>query len=452
MNVIVPFVIILLLVLLNGMFVAAEFAILGVRQTRMAQMAADGNRVAKRLLNTIEDRSKMDRYIASAQLGITVASLGLGMYGEPAIAHLLEGPLHDRFGLEGDIVHTIGFIVGLGLVTYLHVVIGEMVPKSLALQYAERTVMTLARPMALMQTIFSIPITILNGIGVAVLKALGVPPPEEKSRLHTPGELEMIISDGVASGLIDAQDFVMFRSIFDLSELEVHQMMTPRVKVAAVPVTIGEQALIEKLGSSPHSRLPVYEGDVDHIVGVVYLQRIAEHQLQGTPYDLRQLMEEPVYVPESDTAYELLSTFESKRVHFAVVVGEYGGTAGVVTLEDVLEEVAGEIWDEFDADLQDPVTVVAPGHLLAKGSARLHEVEEFVDLAQNVEVADSISGLVLAHVDLPPGRGDSVELDDVVLRVEEVDGMTVERVSVLYPPEKHRPDMPAQTQTSAPDA
>ena len=442
MSVIVPFVIILFLVLLNGMFVAAEFAILGVRQTRMAQMAANDNRVAQRLLKIIEDRSKTDRYIAAAQLGITLASLGLGMYGEPAIAHLLEEPLHDWFGLEGNIVHTIGFVVGLGLVTYLHVVIGEMVPKSLALQYAERTVMALARPMALIQTILSIPITILNGIGVWVLKVLGVPVPEEKSRLHTPGELEMIISDGVAGGVINAQDFIMFRSIFDLSELQVHQMMTPRVNVTAVPVTISEQALIDRLGSSPYSRLPVYEGDVDHIVGIIYLEKFAEHQLEGTSYNLRELMEEPVFVPESATAYELLSMFERKLVHIAVVVGEYGGTAGVITLEDILEEVAGEIWDEFDVDLQDPVTVVAPGHLLARGDARLHEVEAFVNLGEH-DRAESVAGLVLAHVDLPPRRGDSAELDDIVLRVEEVDGMTVECVSILYPPEKHQPDIPS---------
>ena len=443
MNIIIPFVIILILVLLNGMFVEAEFAILGVRRTRMTQMAADGSRVAQRLLEILEDRSKTDRYIATAQLGITLASLGLGMYGEPAIAHLLEEPLHDWFGLEGNIVHTVGFIVGLGMVTYLHVVIGEMVPKSLALQYAERVVMTLARPMALVETILSIPITVLNGIGVWVLKVLGVPPPGKKSRLHTPGELEMVISEGVAGGLIDAQDFVIFRSIFDLSELQVHQLMTPRVKVAAVPVTMGEQALINELGSSPYSRLPVYEGDLDHIVGVVYLRKFAEHQLEETPYDLRELMEEPVFVPETATAHELLSTFESRHVHFAVVVGEYGGTAGIVTLEDVLEEVAGEIWDEFDAHLEEPVTVVAPGHLLARGDARVHEVEEFVDLGDHEEMVDSVAGLMLARVDLPPHRGDSVELANVLLRIEEVDGLTVERVSVLYPPEKHQADWPA---------
>jgi CBS domain containing-hemolysin-like protein len=440
MAILVPFAIILLLVLINGLFVAAEFAIIGVRPTRIAQLAESGNPVARRLLTTLQDRAKVDRYIASAQLGITLASLGLGMYGEPAIAHLLEGPLDDWFGLEGGPAHTVSFIIGLGLVTYLHVVVGEMVPKSLALQSAERTVLALTAPMTLMQKLFSIPITLLNGIGVWLLKVMGVPPPKEKSRLHTPDELEMIISDGVVGGLIEAHDFAVFENIFDLDELRVHQMMTPRVKVDALPISIGEQELIDKLGTSPYSRFPIYEGSIDHIVGVLHLKDFVAQQLDGTPFDLRALMDEPVFLPASATAYELLSTLEQRRVQFAVVIGEYGGTAGIVTLEDLLEEVVGEVWDEFDIDLQEPVTVIAPGHLLAKGSARLSEVEAFVALGEQAHRANSIGGLMLANVDLPPRRGDTVAFDDVVLRIEDVHGMTVECVAVLYPPEKERPD------------
>jgi CBS domain containing-hemolysin-like protein len=440
MAILVPFAIILLLVLINGLFVAAEFAIIGVRPTRIAQLAESGNPVARRLLTTLQDRAKVDRYIASAQLGITLASLGLGMYGEPAIAQLLEGPLDDWFGLEGGPAHTVSFIIGLGLVTYLHVVVGEMVPKSLALQSAERTVLALTAPMTLMQKLFSIPITLLNGIGVWLLKVMGVPPPKEKSRLHTPDELEMIISDGVVGGLIEAHDFAVFENIFDLDELRVHQMMTPRVKVDALPISISEQELIDKLGASPYSRFPIYEGSIDHIVGVLHLKDFVAQQLDGTPFDLRALMDEPLFLPASATAYELLSTLEQRRVQFAVVIGEYGGTAGIVTLEDLLEEVVGEVWDEFDIDLQEPVTVIAPGHLLAKGSARLSEVEAFVALGEQAHRANSIGGLMLANVDLPPRRGDTVAFDDVVLRIEDVHGMTVECVAVLYPPEKERPD------------
>ncbi len=440
MSILVPFAIILALVLLNGLFVAAEFAIIGVRPTRITQLAESGNPAARRLLATLQDRAKVDRYIASAQLGITLASLGLGMYGEPAIAHLLEGPLESWFGLEGAPAHTVSFIVGLGLVTYLHVVIGEMIPKSLALQAAERTVLALAGPMAFMQKLFSLPITVLNGIGVWLLRVMGVPPPKEKSRLHTPDELETIISEGVVGGLIAAHDFSVFENIFNLDELRVHHLMTPRVKVDAIPVTIGEAELVQKLGASPYTRFPVYEGTIDHIVGIVHLKEFVIAQLAGTPFELRALMREPVFLPASASAYELLATLEKSRVHMAVVVGEYGGTAGIVTMEDLLEEVVGEVWDEFDVDLQEPVTVLAPGHLLAKGQARVDEVEAFVPLGDFAEGTTSIGGLMLAHVDLPPKRGDTVTAGDVVLRIEDLQGMTVERVTILYPPESQETD------------
>jgi CBS domain containing-hemolysin-like protein len=448
MEILVPFVIILVLVLLNGMFVAAEFAIIGVRQTRIVQLANEGNSIAKRLLKTLDDRAQVDRYIASAQLGITLASLGLGMYGEPAIAHLLEGPLHDWFGVEGAAAHTISFILGLGLITYLHVVVGEMVPKSLALQFAERTVLTLTRPMALMQKLFSIPITLLNQIGVWLLKLVGVRPPEEKSRLHTPAELELIISEGVVGGLVAAQDYTLFENIFGLSDLRVRQMMTPRIRVDAIPVSIGEEELIKKLGASAYSRFPVYEGTIDRIIGVLHLKNFVANDLEGKPYDLRTLMDEPVFLPDTASAYELFSTLEQKRVHMAIVIGEFGGTAGIVTLEDLLEEVVGEVWDEFDIDLQEPVTVITPGHLLAKGSARLHEVEEFVDLGEHRNLTASIGGLMLANVDLPPSRGDTVELGDIVLRIERVQGMMIECVAILYPPEKHLPNSPGQVHSA----
>jgi putative hemolysin len=182
---------------------------------------------------------------------------------------------------------------------------------------------------------------------------------------------------------------------------------------------------------SPFSRFPVYEGTIDHIVGVLHVKEFISQQLDETPFDIRAMMHEPVFLPASASAYELLATLEKRGAHFAVVAGEFGGTAGIVTLEDLLEEVVGEVWDEFDADLRKAVTVIAPGHLLVKGSARLHELQEYVDLSRYAGTADSVGGLLLAHVDLPPRRGDSVELDGVTLRIEDLDGMTVESVTIF---------------------
>ena len=438
MSVIVPALIILILIALNGIFVAAEFAIIGVRPTRIEQLAADGNRTARRVHNILQNPARTDRYIASAQLGITLASLGLGMYGEPSIAHLLEPVLHDGFGLSGEIVHTISFIIALSLITYLHVVLGEMVPKSLALQSAERVVFILSTPMFLMQRIFDLPITILNRIGVLVLHLLRIPPPSEGARLHTPDELELIISDSVIGGLIEAEEQELITNIFDFSELHVGQIMTPRTRIDAVPVTISQSDLLETMFTSPHTRLPVYEGDLDHILGAIHLKDLVHHHLESRKdLDLRSLLHPLPHVPEGLSADRLLAQLRKERVHMAVVLDEYGGTAGLVTFEDLIEEVVGEVHDEFDTEEEPAITEIKPGHLLVNGETRLDEVRHYVDLQMGIDDIDTVAGILIARIDLPPQIGEETKVNDVTLKVEAVSGLTIEKVSIHYtPPEE----------------
>ena len=432
--ILIDFAIILLLILLNGMFVAAEFAIIGVRPTRIDQLAEEGHGTAKRVQHILKDPAQVDRYIASAQLGITLASLGLGMYGEPVIAHLIEPPLHDIFGLTGDIVHTVSFLIALGIITYLHVVIGEMIPKSLALQSAERVVFALSLPMFLMQRLFSWAITVLNQIGLWVLRLMRVPPPAEGNRLHTPDELELIISDSVVGGLIEAEEEVLMQNIFTFAELNVGQIMTPRPKVDAVPVDISLSDLLEKMFTSVHTRFPVYENDLDHIIGIVHLKDLVHQHLDDAPFDLRNLIHKVPFVPEGLAADKLLTTFKKRRIHMAIVIDEYGGTAGIVTLEDLLEEVVGEVRDEFDVDEPDRISVVKPGHLIALGSIRLDELIEYFDLSDSkrAEDVDTLGGLMVANMPLPPQVGGEVTINGIHFRAEAVDGLTVERVAITY--------------------
>lgn len=435
MDSIVPFIIIIVLILLNGLFVAAEFAIIGVRPTRIKQLADEGNRTARRIHNILKDPGQVDRYIASAQLGITLASLGLGMYGEPVIAHLIEGPLHDWFGLDGSIVHTISFFIALTVITYFHVVIGEMVPKSLSLQNAERTVFLLAIPMRLMQTVFSVPITILNNIGVRVLKLLRIPPPSSSSRLTTPGELELIVSESVVGGLIEPNEQDLIESIFHFGELTVAQIMIPRMKIQALPITVSENELVEKMVTLPHTRFPIYDGTLDKIIGIVHLKDVVEQQLEAKPFDIMALAHDLPFIPESASAERLLSTFKELHIHMAIVIDEFGGTAGLVTLEDLIEEIVGEVRDEFDIHEKEPITVVEAGHLLVQGTVRLDEIEEYVDLGADFVEIETIGGLMLSQLNLPTSVGDTLTLNDVTLRIEEVNGLTIERVSVHFAPD-----------------
>ncbi len=435
MDVLLSFGLIFVLILLNGVFVAAEFAIIGVRPSRIEQLAEEGNRIAVGLREIVRNPGKVDRYVATAQIGITLASLGLGMVGEPAVAHLVEVPLHDWFGLEGDIVHTISFLIGLTVITYLHIVIGEMVPKSLALQNAERTVLLLSVPMVLIQRVFSFAITALNKIGLLTLRLMRVPPPAKGSRLHTPDELELIVTESMVAGMLEEQEQRLVKNIFDFSELHVSQVMIPRPRVEAVSLTSSEQELLENIIDSPHTRFPIYDGDLDHIVGILHLKDLVRQQMSGQPFDLRAMVHEVPVVPEGMYVEELLNTLKQQKIHMAVVIDEYGGTAGIVTMEDLIEEVVGEVRDEFDVGEQPAVVLIEPGHLVALGSARLHELEPYVDLGEHGYDVDSIGGLMLANVNLPPHQGDEVVINNIRLRVEAVKGLAIERVSLHYDPD-----------------
>lgn len=441
MDIIFNFLLIAFLILLNGMFVAAEFAIIGVRPTRIAQLAEEGHGTAKRVQYILNSPAQVDRYIATAQLGITLASLGLGMIGEPAVAHLIEPILHDTFGLSGEIVHTISFFVALSLITYLHVVIGEMIPKSMALQSAEKVVFALSAPMLLMQTMFSFAITMLNKIGMLVLRLMRIPPPQEGSRLHTSDELELIISDSVVGGLVEAKEQMLLANIFDFADLSARQIMVPRPRIEAVPVTISEKDLMEKMFTSPHTRFPVYENDLEHIIGIVHLKDLVHHHLDGTPFQIRELVHEVPFVPETLPADELLAALKLRHVHMAVVIDEYGGTAGIVTLEDLLEEVVGEVRDEFDLHEYDRITEVEQGHLLVSGVTRFDEIRAYVDLSdiEQEEGVDTVGGLLVAHLPLPPQLGGEVVRNGITFRAEKVNGMAVEQVRVRFDPNRSNP-------------
>lgn len=433
MSVLFSFSVILVLILINGLFVAAEFAIIGVRRSRIEQLVQEGRRGAQWVRDVLVDRRRTDRYVATAQLGITLASLGLGMYAEPAIAHLIEGPLHDWFGLEGTIVHTISFLVALTVITYLHVVIGEMVPKSLALQSAERSVLLLTVPMRVMTKIFSIPVTVLNQIGLRALQLLRIPPPGEDSRLYSPDELELIVLESYDSGLLDERQQELVANILDFSEERVEEVMIPRTQMAAIPVTIGERQLLELLPTTPFSRLPVYRQSIDDIVGIVHLKDLVRQQLAEEPFDLRGLLRQAIYVPANLPIKRLLASFKKMHQHMAIVMDEHGGTLGLVTLEDLIEEVVGEVRDEFDLE-EEPISELEPGHLVALGSVPLDELPDFVAVPPHKYDVHTLGGYVMSELGRRPQVGDEIRIGRLTLRVEEMDGLAVKWVSIHTTP------------------
>lgn len=436
MSLLLPALIVLFLVGLNGLFVAAEFAILGVRTARVEQLVEAGNRRAARVRRTIADRQAMDRYFATAQIGITVASLGLGMYAEPVIAGFIEGPLHDWFGLEGASIHTVSFALSLSLITYLHVVLGEMIPKSLALQRSEWLALLVAWPMTVLEKLLALPISVLNGIGLWLLRLVGVPPPDKESFLHTDQELELIIAESFAHGLVRRREQQLLENIFDFGARRIGELITPRTQIEAVPIQIDEQELLRRVEASSHSRFPVYDGSLDGIVGVFHLKDLVRQQLGGERFDLRSLLRPVPFVPHTLAATQLLNELLSHKAHMAIVLDEYGGTLGLVSLEDLFEEVVGEVRDEFDIEEDPPIQVIAPGHLVAQGTTLVEEIEAYVPLVGADRPVRTIGGLVMTEIGSPPEAGQEVSLGEATIRVEAVDGMAIRKVSIRFKPSR----------------
>ena len=433
---ITPTIIILLLVIINGVFVAAEFAIIGVRDTQMEQMADEGNVIAGNVLQVLEVRPRLDHYIATAQLGITLASLGLAMYGEPAIGHFVEPYLEAVAGLAPSAAATVSYIVALSLLTYIHVVVGEMVPKALALSNPSAMALALDRFMRLIGGVFGVPVRMLNNVGNLLLRLFRIPPAHGHERLMAAEELELIVAESAEGGLIEDEEQEIIRNIFDFSERTVGQVMTPRRKIQEISVDCDQDELIRIVTESRHSRFPVYGSDLDHIVGILHLKDLIRVTLRPNgPFDLRLILRAAPEVPEDYRVDRLLAAFKHERLHMAIVRDEFGGLAGVVTLEDLVEEVVGEVRDEFDVE-GEPYHKVGPGELEVSGDYLLDDLADDVYLGEEDELPDveTVGGLIVALLGRPPVNGDVVNFQrDIRLTVLDIDRLAITRARVEFP-------------------
>ncbi|MBI4770442.1 MAG: HlyC/CorC family transporter [Chloroflexi bacterium] len=439
--------IVALLILLNGLFVAAEFAIIGVRPTQLDPLARAGNREAQAVLATLRSPPRLDRYIAATQLGITLASLGLGMYGEAHLAHFVE-PLLARWpgaALPEAVRLSLGAVIAVGLLTYLHVVLGEMVPKSLALADALHAALYISAPMRVAQTAFYLPVRLLNWAGARLLRLLRVPPPEGHARLYSPEELELLVSESAGVGLIGAGQEQMIHNIFDFGQRQAQQIMTPRPRVQAIPHDVPLPELARLLAESSHSRFPVYEGSLDNVIGILHLKDLIQRQARlrgaeagsGTAptrgaFDLRLLLRPAPAVPERAPVGQLLAMLKRQRSHMAVVLDEYGGTAGIVTLEDVVEKIMGEVEDEFDP-ARESLTRPAPGVLEAPGDYLLDDLRELLPLGapEALPEVQTLGGLIMAELGRPPRVGDQVShARGLRFTVLATDGLAVARARI----------------------
>jgi CBS domain containing-hemolysin-like protein len=423
-----PFLIVSGLILLNGLFVAAEFAIVGAPRAAIDRRASAGHRLARVVQAILQDPKQQDRYIATAQLGITVASLGLGMYGEHVLADWFYSSLSQAYMLPAWLVsHGLASVLAVAYLTYFHIVIGEMVPKSLALQQAERLVLWITPAMLWTKTIFFPFVVALNGLGNVVLKLLGVTRQAQNAdQYYTPEELQLVVQESEEQGALRADSGQMLQELFEFGDLSAGQAMVPRVRIVGIPVGATPDQIRDLLGRVPHTRYPVYEGDLDHIVGMVHIKDLLRVLLANEAIDATHARPIPV-VPETAPLDLLLSTMRRERTQMVIAIDEHGGTSGVVTLEDLFEEVVGEI--EEGSGLPQ-VYRDRGGRLRVPGTMRLDEVGKEFDLELEHQDVDSVSGLILTLLGRPPRVSDVVRYDRLQFEVTAVMGHGVGEVAV----------------------
>jgi CBS domain containing-hemolysin-like protein len=416
------------LILLNAIFVAAEFAIVGAPRAAIDARAARGHRLALAVQAVLRDPRRQDRYIATAQLGITIASLGLGMYGE----HVLADGIYELLGNAGLpawlVSHGIASVVAIGILTYFHIVIGEMVPKSLALQYAEQMALWVTPPMLWIKNLVFPLVVALNGIGNGLLKIFGVNRQiQNADHYYTPEELQLIVQESEELGAIRSESGQMLRELFEFGDLTAGEAMVPRVRITAVPIGSTPARLREILARSPHTRYPVVEQDLDHILGMMHIKdmlRLLLRQETVGPAHARPL---PL-VPETASLDAVLATMRRERSQMVVVIDEHGGTSGVVTLEDLFEEVIGEVPEGSEGPPQ--LHRDDFGRLVVPGTMRIDELGQEFDLDLEHEDVDSVSGLILTQLGRPPQIGDVVRYGRLALEVTALQGHGVGEAAV----------------------
>jgi CBS domain containing-hemolysin-like protein len=429
----VPALIIAALVVLNGVFVAAEFAIVGAPRAALARRAAAGDRIARFVHLTVSDPRRLDRFIAAAQLGITGASLGLGMYGEHVLAREVAGRL-EGLGSSGWVAaHTIASAIAISVLTVLHIVIGEVVPKALALQQPERTARWVTPFMRVFQVAAYPLVVALNGLGNALLRLINI-----ERRVHsgehypTAEEIEYVVRESEEGGLLRKESADVVQELLAFSDLTAGEVMVPRVRMVGLPVGATADDLRTVLRTTPHTRYPVYRKAIDHVIGAVHIKDLLRLLARNAPLTAAEARLIP-FVPATATTESVLAAMRRSRSQMAVVMDEHGGTAGFVTIEDLFEEVVGEI-DEGTATRPD-IYRDASGRLHVAGTVRIEEVGEHLSLTLTHEEVDTVSGLVLAILGRPPVVGDAVVYEHVRFEVIEIAGNGVRECIAEPPPE-----------------
>ncbi len=433
-----------ILIFANALYVAGEFATVSSRKTRISQLAAQGNSLARQLLPLMDNTRALDRYVAACQLGITVSSLMLGAFGARVVAEAIAGPLSrallaaqpllERFsasagGATGGIAYGLAFVLVLLTFTALLVIMGELLPKSIALQFPEQTALSVVLPVRWSIALFRPFIWLFNGSGRLLLRLLNIERIEGQSRFHSPAEIELLVTESHEGGLLDAEERQMLRNAFRLRELTARQVMVHRTRVVAAPVESTVRDLMTLSVQTGHTRIPLYQGDIDSIIGFVHIKDLFRLYVENNN-NLAQILRDVVHVPETMLALSVWDTLQNERQYMAIVFDEYGGTAGLITLEDLIEEVFGELQDEFDDESALMTFDQAGRRIHLRADLLISDVNEYLRLSLPEEEVTTLSGLIFHALGRPPDPGEVVKFGETAIRVERMEDLGVSEVSL----------------------
>ncbi|MFP7296555.1 hemolysin family protein [Neobacillus niacini] len=425
---IINLIVIAILIAFTAFFVSFEFAIVKIRSTRIDQLVSEGNKKAIAAKKIV---SNLDEYLSACQLGITVTALGLGWLGEPTVEHLLH-PLFTHLSIPESAAGVLSFVIAFASVTFLHVVVGELAPKTIAINKAEAVTLLFAKPMIIFYKIMYPFIKTLNGSARIIVGIFGLKPASEHEDAHSEEELQLIISESYKSGEINQSEYKYVNNIFEFDDRIAKEIMVPRTEIVAFDKSQTLEECLEIVKKENYTRYPVIDGEKDNIVGMLNMKEVLTDYISGKNLDtsIEEYTRPVIQVIESIAIHDLLVKMQKERVHMAILMDEYGGTAGLVTVEDILEEIVGEIRDEFDEDEVPEINRISENKTVVDGKVLIDEVNDLFGLDIQEEEMDTIGGWILSEK-MDVVEGDKIKYGDYEFKVLEIDGYHIKLLEIV---------------------
>lgn len=421
---VVNILLVLALVVANGFFVAAEFAFVAVRKSRIHTLAQEGNKTAKRLEGML---GNLNAYLSASQLGITLASLGLGWVGEPAIATLLERFIGDS--IPANWLHVLSFFIAFTIITCLHIVLGEQAPKLFGLQLAERVALATALPMTIFYRVFKPFIYSLDWVSAKIVRLFGINVTSEHASIYTEDEIKQLIRISEESGHVNKEESTLINKVFEFSETTVKEAMIPRTEIIAIPETCSLEEISSSFRESGYSRLPVFRNSLDEITGFIHSKDLVGYLQKAKTFKLDDVLHKPNYVVDTARLEDVLRQMQKEKFHFGFVVDEHGGVEGIITLEDLLEEIVGDISDEHDIEVNEQIDAQSDGSYILDGGLAVRDLNRRLDM--NLPVSEgytTIAGFLMSEAGQVLTEGQTVPFNGHVFKVEKVDRRRIKQV------------------------